>query len=1833
MENKILDFSNLQLIYESDKTIVYRAIKESSNQPVILKLPRSHLPTSSEIVKLVHSFEITKNIDIPGIIKTYALEKVDNKIILVLEDIGGISLREYLKDNTLDLISFLKVAISLADTLGNIHLHKIIQKDIKPENIIINAEKNDVRISDFGISTRLSHENPKVINRNILEGTLNYISPEQTGRMNRGIDYRTDIYSLGVTFYEMTTGQLPFKSQDSLELIHLHIAKTPISPHELKPSIPKVISDIIMKCLAKMPEDRYHSAYGLKNDLEECLRQVLKNNTIEAFSPGKFDIYDVFRIPQVLYGRQREIEALLESFDHVCNGATECIMISGYAGIGKTSLVNEVQKPIVKQRGYFVSGKFDQLKKDVPYSGLILALTDLIHQALTESETDLTILKHKLLGTLHNNGQILIDLIPELELIIGKQPLAPSLGARENQNRLKMLFKSFIHVFSKKEHPLVIFLDDLQWAGHSTLVLVKELITDPTIQHLLLIGSYREQEVSHCDPLILTLEEIKKEKGDIHELTLTPLTPEDIKQFTVDTLHCSYERGAPLAQILHQKSGGNPFYLIQFLKKLHQENFINFNSRSKEWDWDLARIQELEVAENVIDLITKKIQQLPQQTQSILSVAAAIGLSFDLRILALESNLSLSTALRILWNAITEEIIQPIGENYHLIESKELETVNADKIASTEINFEFIHDRVQQVSYGMMSEEKKVQVHYKLGKILQQRPFSDQLEENIYEITSHLNLGSSLITNETERLDLAKMNLKVSRRAKNAAAYTTAFDCIKVAQSLLPEDAWKSHYELTYQTYLEMTECSYLTQHFENIDNLSSIILKNAKTNLEKGNLYIIKIIFYTNIGQTQTAIDQGLECLNLFGIKYTTNPNPLSILFELFRIKWRLWKTPIASLEHLPEIKDPELLFIMKVLVNLCAPAFIADKKLLGLIALKMMAIMLDHGSCDQSFFVYLSYATLLELVFRDYEKAYELGELSLKVAERTNNNTFKCRANFVMASIINHWKNPLHTSEKYMHACYSTGMESGEVMYVSFVSVFWGFLEGSYFSNLTQALRNLRRYKNTIFSIKSRQPMHSFYTKEGLLLAFKDPEFRGDTIKYENFDEIVYHEILRGDLDLQVAYQAYVAYRMVLYHIFGKNIEGLKLFDVSESTRKCINALSQERELNLYHSLILAALYPKATFWEKIKYKYHIKKNQRLLKRWADFCPANSAHRYTLVQAELAKINGNFTEALQLYDKSGELAKANQYYIEEAIATEKAGLLCLELDKKFIAKAYLEHAYDAWNRADALSKVHQLEEDYPDILLHKQQKRLHSAKGEKSKVEKALIIEGIHSSTSEGTFIDLASVIHATSLITGQIHLETLLKQLMKIVVENAGADRAFLFREVNGRWLIQAEKDLINGTSSVLQSLPFEKEADLFSIIIIQYVIRTKQTVVLNDAIHMGMFTEDPYINSKKPKSVLCFPLSHQGKLSSILYFENNSTTDAFTPDRLDILQLLSGQIATSIENASLYSNLETATENLKAFNAQLEDYNRNLETKVDERTKELQYKNEQLRDTLNTLKEMQKQVLQQEKLAALGSLTQGIAHEIKNPLNFINNFSSLSVELLEDLYKQISEASAADSPEEVQNLINHLKVNLQKIHDHSLRVDGIVVSMLKHSKETKGQKDAINLNQLLKEYLALSTKTYAEKHPNIKIDLETNFDPNLRLTNIVSQDIGRGILNILDNAYYAVAEKREIQGDAFTPKVSITSKQLEDSVEILIRDNGLGIPKENREKLFHPFFTTKPTGTGTGLGLSIAYDIVVQEHAGEIKVNTEEGAFTEFIIHIPNKGSIDSDTKLIQNQPPS
>ena len=1285
-------------------------------------------------------------------------------------------------------------------------------------------------------------------------------------------------------------------------------------------------------------------------------------------------------------------------------------------------------------------------------------------------------------------------------------------------------------------------------------------------------------------------------------------------QLTADTLHSRPMRVETLGQVLYQKTGGNPFFLIQLLKKLHKESLIYFDLSTKLWAWHLERIERMEISENVVDLLVQKIQLLAPSTQAILILASALGVRFDLRLLARESNLPYSTTLKILWTAVLEELIQPMDESYHLIETENLEAQNTEELKQIEIPFRFVHDRIQQAAYSLITETEKEKLHYKIGKLMLYEIPENEVDERIFKILSHFNLALSQFTTEEERQNLAQMNLRACRLAKKAAAYPTAFECISISQQLLVPNSWEENYEFTYDVYLELAECSYLLKRFEHIDELTNMILSHAKTRIDKGRLYILKMNYFTNISSTERAIQEGLECLQLFGIVVQEHPSKLKVLWELGKLKLKFRRHSITSILNLPPIQDEDRHFIMRALIHVSIPAYLINKHLLCVLTCTMVSLSLDYGLCDCSFFAFLSYAGTIEYLFRDYPKAYELGRIAINLCDRYTNSGYQCRVNYAMAIILNHWMQPMSTNEEYMDRAYQAGTESGEIMFMSFIGVFYGFADGAFYKNVDHALKKMHRYRNLIFSCKNKQAMQSYIMKEQILAGLHNSDFDGSFIRTLEFDEEAYFAELKKDSELKNTLQAYTAYRCMTCYLFGHYQDVLRIYNESSETRDALIGLTTERDLNFYHSLTLLALYAESTWLEKWKIRRQVQKNQKLLTRWNQLCPSNNSHRYVLVNAEIARLEGRLADAETLYDQAISFANENEFTIEEALAYELAGRFYLSRNRFLVAKTHLELAYTSYYRCQALSKVSDLDKRFPEMLekIKLEQERIQQ---KKRGHDISMPIVSSFSTTTQDSMLDLNSIMQAATILSGEIHLGKLLDKMLKIAIENAGADRAIFLMEQNGRWLIQGEKMLSQEESIVLTGTPYEERVEDLAVSVIQYVVRTNQTVVLDDAMHLGIFTEDAYINKTKQKSILCLPISHQGKLAGILYFENNSSTEAFTPNRLGILRLLSSEIATAIRNAMLYSDLEKASDNLKTLNAQLQYYNRNLENKVTERTHELQDKNIELKETLASLQEMQKQIIQQEKLASLGALTQGIAHEIKNPLNFINNFASLSLELIDDLKKTLT-ALPEEGQDEVRELASHLQTNLEKIHSHSVRMDGIVVSMLRHSKDSKGQKELTNLNSLLKEYVALSKKSFEQKNSLMNVDIEMILDPNLKKAYVVSQDIGRALMNILENAFYALSQKQKTTPD-FQPKLIITSENLSEDIKITIRDNGIGIPEGNRPRLFHPFFTTKPTGTGTGLGLSIAYDIVVHEHAGEIHVQSKEDEFTEFQLRIPSR----------------
>jgi hypothetical protein len=844
-------------LYAGSRTLVYRGVRESDRTPVVIKVLRNEYPSFSELVQFRNQYTIAQNLNIPSIVKPLDLVPYKNAYALIMEDFGGVSLCTYAQvaidknqsSESISLENFLDIALQLADILHFLYENKVIHKDIKPANILINPDSKQIKLIDFSISSLLPKETQEIQNPNIIEGTLAYLSPEQTGRMNRGIDYRSDFYSLGVTFYELLTKQLPFRSDDPMELVHCHLAQQPIPVHQIKPAVPLILSQIVSKLMAKNAENRYQSALGLKHDLEICLAQLQKTGNIETFALGTRDITDHFLIPEKLYGRETEVDNLLAAFERVSTGCTEIMLVAGFSGIGKSALVQEVYKPITKARGYFIAGKFDQFQRNVPYAAVVKAFQSLVKQLLTESETQLTTWKEKLLAAFGDNGQIIIDVIPDVELIVGKQPPVQELGATESQNRFNLVFQKFIRVFCSVEHPLVIFLDDLQWADSATLKLLQVMMADEETKYLFLLGAYRDNEVSCAHPLIMTLEALQNQGATINHITLAPLDIEHITNLIADTVRRDRASVILLAELVVGKTQGNPFFVNQFLRTLYEENLLIFNSEQRNWDWNISEIEAVGITDNVVELMVGKLRKMPDSTQQVLRLAACVGNSFDLNTLSIVNEKSTAETFQELLPAIQDGLILATSK----LGVTEEEIVQSHRVITT---YKFLHDRVQQAAYALIEENSKKTVHLQIGRLLWQNTSPEKRAEEIFAIVDHLNLGIELISDQSERTEIAKLNLIAGQKAKAATAHESAIKYLQAGLRLLVEDSWNSQYEVTLVLHEEAAEVAFLRGDFDRMQKLAEVVQNCAKTLLDKIKVYEVQIQAYISQNKLLEALN-----------------------------------------------------------------------------------------------------------------------------------------------------------------------------------------------------------------------------------------------------------------------------------------------------------------------------------------------------------------------------------------------------------------------------------------------------------------------------------------------------------------------------------------------------------------------------------------------------------------------------------------------------------------------------------------------------------------------------------------------------------------------------------------------------------------------------------------------------------------------------------------------------------------------------------------------------------------------------------------------------------------
>ncbi len=1558
----ISGYSLTAQLYESTNSLIYRGYRLSDEQPVVLKMLKDTYPNPERIAWFKREYEVTRNLTIPGVVDAYEILHDSERLVIVLEDFGGDSLALLGVVGQLELSQFLKLAIAITEILDQIHAAHIIHKDINPSNIVLNPSTNQVKIIDFGISTVLSQENPTWKNPNVLEGTLAYISPEQTGRMNRAIDYRTDFYSLGVTFYELLIGTLPFQSSDALESVHNHIAKQPIPPHELKPELPPIISDIVLKLMAKNAEDRYQSAYGLMADLETCLHQLQTEGQISSFSLGQQDISYRFQIPQKLYGREQEIETLLAAFERVAidtetdvgaNVANNCedeplnfqqnhpsknfsdqtitslqnrtrssrseiLLVAGYSGVGKSTLVREVHKLITIKKGRFVSGKFDQYQRNIPYYAISQAFNDFCNYLLTENEATLNKWKEKIQIVVRNNGQVLIDVIPNLERVIGSQPPVAKVGPQEAQNRFNLVFKNFIKAICKAEHPLVLFIDDLQWADGASLKLLRTIMSDVSIQYLLIIGAYRDNEVDATHPLMMTLEDIKKEQGILSFIQLDNLRSQNVNALIADALDYPPTLTQPLTDLVFSKTQGNAFFTTEFLKSLNTEGLLSFDKQSRKWQWNLAQIQAKDITDNVVELIAGKIGRLAAKTQAILKLAACIGNRFDLSTLEIIYQHQLHEVFTNLFPALQEGLIVPLESPHELIEVVDSSTYIKN------FTFKFIHDRVQQAAYSLIDDSQKQAVHLQIGRLLLQNSQPETLLEKIFEIVDHLNVGVELITAQTERDEIAKLNLMAGQKAKVATAYGAALGYFIRGIELLAIDSWQNQYDLTLNLYIEAVEAAYITTDFEQMEKWATIVLQEAKTVLDKVKVFEVKI--QTCMAQVKQleGIKIGLQTLNLLGVNIPESPTQLDIQRGLEETATALKGKNIEDLINLPLMTDTNTLAAMRILSSMLAAAYIAAPVLWPLIGCKQVNLSIRYGNAPFSPFAYVTYGTLLVGITQDIDSGYQFGQLALSLVERLNAKEIKSKIFYAVATFTKPWKAHLRETLPLFQEAYSSGIENGDLEYIGFTVIDKSLY--SYFigSELTELEREMATFSNVLVQIKQEMSLnyHQIFQQAVLNLigrAENPCRLVGEVCNEEKLLPLFLAANIRTGLHF------FYTHKLILCYLFGEFYQAVENATKAEQYVDGAVAILSVPILYFYDSLVRLAVYPSVpsvsvseasservaatkSLQEHLLLK--VTNNQKLMQNWAHHAPMNHLHKFYLVEAEKARVLGQVVEAIDFYERAIKGARENQYLQEEALAYELAAKFYLARGMEEFAQLYMTKAHYSYVCWGAKAKVKDLEQRYPQFFTQRSS----------SPAKTSTTTSSTDSKTSAE--FDLTSVIKASQTLSGEIMLDTLLGKMMKLVIENAGAQKGYLILEKDGQWLIEASGTIASDEVQILQSIPIESvsgssDTPMVANAIVNYVIRTQESVVLNDASHEGNFTRAPYILKQQPKSVLCAPLIHQGKLTGILYLENNLTTGAFTSDRLEVLNVLSSQAAIAIENAKLYAEVRDSEAKLTQF----------------------------------------------------------------------------------------------------------------------------------------------------------------------------------------------------------------------------------------------------------------------------------------------------------------------------
>ena len=1862
-------------LHEGRYTLVHRAVRKSDGAPVVLKMLKDASVSDETFARFKREYEMTASLNtlakdgeaIPGVIGAYAFETVHNLPTIVLEDFGGESLD--LNRRVWSLNDFFQVSIQIAETLGQVHTRQIMHKDINPSNIVYNPDTAQAKLIDFGISTVLPRENIARGNVNVLEGTLAYISPEQTGRINRPVDYRTDFYSLGVTFYELLTGRRPFDDIDLLALLHSHLAKHPIPPHAVHADVPVAVSNIVMKLLAKNAEDRYQSAYGLKADLAECQRQWQADRIIREFPVAQKDVSDRFQISQALYGREMEIQQLLAAFERTKNGGCEVVLVTGEAGMGKTSLVNELQIPISQQNGYFISGRYLQSQSQTPYSALVDALRSLIQQLLSESEERLAAARTKIEEAVGVNGQVIVDMIPEAARVLGvQQPLQP-LSPEEEQNRFNFTLQNFIESFLSADTPLVLFLDNIQWADLASSSFLQRFAASPELHHILIVGSVRAGEITADHPLNGALQKFRESGNTVHQIELNPLRFEDVNLMLAQTLNCPTEVSSPLSEITLAKTGGNPFFINEFLRSIHEEGLLRFDRERGGWVWDLTRIQMRQTTDNVVEIMSAKIGELPPETRQMLEIAACIGYEFDLSTLAALSHRTRPETASVLWHSLASGLIFPLTQNYLFAEQAESES---------EVRYSFSHVGIQQGIYNAISESGKQSIHWQVGQYLLERIPEDEQEQHIFDLVHHLNLGSDQIQAGEPRLQLARLNLVATQKtyvtAAQSASLQYAAQGLKQLQAVEAQgiNYWEVHYPLAFDLHFHAASASYLTGGYDEMERLSDLLIENAASVYDQARVYEMKLFASISKDDRAEGLKMGLKALELLGLKYPARPGLIHVFGKLIQTQRNLRGKSDADILNLPETRDARVIAIGRVIRAFFTILYTNAPQLAPLVFMDLVNLTVKHGNFDMSPFGCICYGFILSSALGDLKGGDRFGKLAIQLVEKLKSPQAKGVAYFFHATVLQHWTEPLRNTLSLLDDGISAALSVGDftnACTMMLIHDYHSFCAGLPLEDVERVMT-----ANEALIVQFQQGSvlnyHRLWHQAALNMMGKGNDTRNLKGPLCDSDLLLPQHIAANERSIVMNHYL----QPMIFHYLWDDFKTAYGFvqKIEPYLDGGIGAFSTVMFVT-FDSLIQLGLWPQFSEEERRKAIKRIASNQKKLTKWAKFSPSNSLHKIALVDAELARVQGDFGRARELYDESARLAHEHKFMQDEALACELAGKFHLSRGMDDLAMYYLRSAYRAYQRWGAMAKVKHLEEKYSKYIVQLDQPRSQLS----STITSTTTTEsgGAHS-------LDFSSILKSTQALSSEIVLDKLLASLLEVVIENAGAEKGWLLREQAGAWMVEAQVargkiEVLDESQVGLQNLP----QSIFS-----YVARTHENIVLDDAAQGGQFARDLYIVANKPKSVLCMPMLNQGRVSGLLYLENNLTTNAFTPERLEVIQVLASQAAISIDNARLYSDLKRNEERYRTLfedsrdaifvmttDATIVDINQaTLDLFGYTREEMLKLGLADIGVPLEAFAAFQKIMEEQGsardyevkltrkdgiEMDALLTATlrrddhgkavayQGILRDITERKRaermleeYSHNLENMVEERTEQLQRAREDAERANASKSIflasmsheirtpMNgiigmtglLLNTELTSQQRDYADVIRASGetlltIINDILDFSKIESGKMELeylpFNLRECIESALDLVVPRAAEHH----LDLACVIDDDV--PQAISGDVTRLrqiLLNLLSNAV-----KFTEQGEV----VVLVSRDreaeqagLKNYLQFAVRDTGIGIPRERMNRLFESFSqvdasTTRKYG-GTGLGLVISKRLV-ELMGGEISVDSEG---------MPGRGSV-------------